>query len=68
MKISDRFTDYGLIGGFFWLLQCLVWGVGIFPIVGWDHLLQGVCKDFTYLNPYIPFLAALLVLLRHNDG
>jgi hypothetical protein len=32
MKISDRFTDYGMIGGTFWLLQFLVYlilgGVG----------------------------------------
>jgi hypothetical protein len=27
MKISDRFTDYGLIGGFFWLLQLGIWYV-----------------------------------------
>jgi hypothetical protein len=25
MKISDRFTDYGLIGGFFWILQLVIW-------------------------------------------
>jgi hypothetical protein len=27
MKISDRFTDYGLFGGFFWLLQLAIWCV-----------------------------------------
>jgi hypothetical protein len=26
MKISDRFTDYGLIGGFFWTLQFAILG------------------------------------------
>ena len=25
MKISDRFTDYGMIGGTFWLLQSLLY-------------------------------------------
>ncbi|RSL18622.1 hypothetical protein EDE15_4212 [Edaphobacter aggregans] len=25
MKISDRFTDYGLIGGLFWVLQFIIW-------------------------------------------
>src|SRR6266481_3370031 len=24
MKISDRFTDYGLIGGLFWMMQALL--------------------------------------------
>ena len=27
MKISDRFTDYGLIGGLFWVFQFIIWFV-----------------------------------------
>src|ERR1700733_1403089 len=27
MKISERFTDYGMIGGTFWVLQFLLYGV-----------------------------------------
>jgi hypothetical protein len=64
MKISDRFTDYGLIGGFFWLLQCAVWGTVGFPLGGWDHLFREFARDLTpfllAIQPYIPFLAALL--------
>jgi hypothetical protein len=64
MKISDRFTDYGLIGGFFWMLQCSVWGFFTFPKGGWDQLLQGLKPGLTEISttalPYVPSLVALL--------
>jgi len=61
LKISDRFTDYGLIGGFFWLLQCSLLGIVFWPMPGWDPLLPAVCKDLIALPPSAyPVLAALL--------
>jgi hypothetical protein len=38
MKISDRFTDYGLIGGFFWMLQLAIWPV--IDRTGWADALH----------------------------
>jgi hypothetical protein len=61
MKISDRFTDYGLIGGFFWLLQCSVWGFFSFARVGREDLLQRLITVLTRVPAaYVPSLVALL--------
>lgn len=35
MKISDRFTDYGLLGGFFWAIQLGIAGLFGFVTLGW---------------------------------
>jgi len=60
MKISDRFTDYGLIGGFFWLLLFSMWGFG-FPSVNWDTLLQELKTTFDGIpTAVVPALVALL--------
>jgi hypothetical protein len=61
MKISDRFTDYGLIGGFFWLLQFALmatFGIRRFWLAGEVHSLETLLKD---LPPgALPPLAALV--------
>jgi hypothetical protein len=60
MKISDRFTDYGLIGGFFWLLQLAVWLV-IAGRNGWSDYLQRFTTTLNILpaSAIAPFMALL---------
>ena len=60
MKISDRFTDYGLIGGFFWLLQLTVWLV-IAGRNGWSDHLQTFTTTLNILPA--PAIAPLVALL-----
>jgi hypothetical protein len=71
MKISDRFTDYGLIGGFFWILQlvlCLVVGRTEWA----DHLhkftatLNGV--PASAFPPFVALLGALGLIAVFTTG
>jgi hypothetical protein len=41
MKISDRFTDYGLIGGFFWMVQAFIW-YAFYPSTSWNDVAHGL--------------------------
>jgi hypothetical protein len=73
MKISDRFTDYGLIGGFFWLLQCSLFAIVFFPMV-WDPSFPPICKDLVAAlsassNPVLAgLLGALTLILIFTTG
>jgi hypothetical protein len=64
MKISDRFTDYGLIGGFFWLLQ-----LGVLSLFGLSHsqrkhLVEGLNALIAGVPPpTVPALIAFLGVL-----
>jgi hypothetical protein len=67
MKISDRFTDYGLIGGFFWLLQCSLFAIVFLPMA-WDDSLPPICKDLAAAlsassNPVLAGLLGALGLI-----
>ena len=61
MKISEQFTDYGLIGGFFWMLLLSIWvGYG-FPTIPWDTLISEFRNDLTSVPA--PALTAVTALL-----
>jgi len=61
MKISDRFTDYGLIGGFFCIVQLALMatlGTGGFSLTAQVHKLQAAFANTP--QAALPSLAALL--------
>jgi hypothetical protein len=67
LKISDRFTDYGLIGGFFWLLQFGIW----FIRTGADAklFLHSLQASYTALpQSSIPVLGAMSLVLVFVTG
>jgi hypothetical protein len=72
MKISDRFTDYGLIGGFFWILQLAVWIV-IVGRDGWTTYLHTFAATLNALPPpavapFVTFLGALGLIAVFTTG
>lgn len=72
MKISDRFTDYGLIGGFFWILQLAVWLV-IVGRNGWTAYLNTFTATLNVLPaaavaPFVALLGALALIAVFTTG
>src|ERR1700733_1235339 len=61
MKISDRFTDYGLIGGFFWLLQLGLWCV--FKAMTPMDLIHFIDTNFKMLPTSVTSLLGVLGLI-----
>jgi len=61
MKISDRLTDYGLIGAFFWMVELPAWALGFFPHMSWANI-RGLWRIFVTVATN-PSLAALLGVL-----
>src|ERR1700759_4500994 len=70
MKISDRFTEYGLIGGLFWMMQALLlWLV----MPGSASLPVELIKNFGKISPgaqsgLTALLGALAVVVIFTTG
>ena len=72
MKISERFTDYGLIGGFFWLMQLAVWLV-VVGRTGWSNYLQTFTTTLNSfpaqaIGPLVALLGAIGLIAVFTTG
>jgi hypothetical protein len=70
MKISDRFTDYGVIGGFFWMLQFALWAS---HSSGWAGLLKQFTNTINLVPPsaspsFVALLGAVGLIVVFTTG
>jgi hypothetical protein len=72
MKISDRFTDYGLIGGFFWMVQVFIW-YALRPSISWNDVVHGLNSWLSSMppaavSPLVALLGALALIVIFTTG
>jgi hypothetical protein len=72
MKISDKFTDYGLIGGFFWALQVALvvsFGFGSVKSINWGEFGKAVARiPSGVVSPLAAVLGAVVLIAIFTTG